>query len=256
MVPKKLLRSLALPATVLSLLGAAPAATAAAAPHAHAHAHGKQATHAHAARPTTRPVPTTHHSAPLKPAHTAAVPAAAPQAGRDYLALDRPVAGVAPREVVEVFWYNCPHSYQLEQPLDAWAAKNHVTVRRIPAAWPDHPDMMAYARLYYTLDKLGVAQREALPVFHAVRDEHRDLTQEWSVLDWARGAGLDVAKVKAAYESPQVQQETQDAPALRDRYQVNEMPTVVVGGRYRTSPFESGGIKQTVSVLDYLYRRA
>ena len=89
-----------------------------------------------------------------------------------------------------------------------------------------------------------------------MRDEHQDLSTEEGVLLWAGTAGLDPDRVQQAYESPRVAQETQDAPALRDRYQVDEMPTVVVGGTFRTSPFESGGVPQTVHVLDYLYQHA
>jgi thiol:disulfide interchange protein DsbA len=189
------------------------------------------------------------------PAPTAAAPYSE---GHQFVRLTRPVK-TSPREVTEVFWYNCAHSYQLEQPLDDWAARQNppVVIRRIPAAWPDQPTMMAYARLYYTLDRLGVAQREAVPVFHAVRDEGMDLTTEQAVLDWAAGEGLDPLAVKDAYESPQVQNETQAAPALRDRYQTSEMPTVIVGGTFRTSPFMyPEGVSGTVPVVDYLYRHA
>lgn len=178
--------------------------------------------------------------------------------GHQFVRLAQPVKA-APREVTEVFWYNCSHSYQLEQPLDDWAARQNppVVIRRIPAAWPDKPVMMGYARLYYTLDKLGVAQREAIPVFHAVRDEGMDLTSEQAVLDWAYGEGLDPMAVKDAYESQQVQDETQAAPALRDKYQTSEMPSVIVGGTYRTSPFMyQEGVSGTVPVVDYLYRHA
>ncbi|WP_037605339.1 thiol:disulfide interchange protein DsbA/DsbL [Streptacidiphilus rugosus] len=184
--------------------------------------------------------------------------AATPAEGAQYVRLAQPVK-TSPREVVEVFWYNCPHSYQLEQPLDDWAARQNppVVVRRIPAAWPDKPVMMAYAKLYYTLDKLGVAQREAIPVFRAVRDQGMDLTNETAVLSWAADNGLDPNAVKDAYESQQVADETRAAPALRDKYQVNEMPSVVVGGTYRTSPFmTANGVPGTVPVVDYLYRRA
>ncbi|RAG82838.1 hypothetical protein DN069_25410 [Streptacidiphilus pinicola] len=187
---------------------------------------------------------------------TAAAPAYSE--GHQFVRLARSVQTSA-REVTEVFWYNCSHSYQLEQPLDDWAARQNppVTIRRIPAAWPDQPVMMAYARLFYTLDKLGVAQREAIPVFRAVRDEGMDLTTEQSVLDWAADEGLNPQDVRDAYESQQVQDETQAAPALRDRYQTNEMPSVIVGGTYRTSPFMySEGVSGTVPVVDYLYRHA
>jgi thiol:disulfide interchange protein DsbA len=196
--------------------------------------------------------------APVPPGSTTSDAAAAPREGAQYVRLAQPVK-TSPREVVEVFWYNCAHSYQLEQPLDDWAARQNppVVVRRIPAAWPDKPLMMAYARLFYTLDKLGVAQREAIPVFRAVRDRGMDLTNETAVLSWAGDNGLDPTAVKDAYESRQVWNETQAAPALRDRYQVDEMPSVVVGGTYRTSPFMApGGVPGTVPVVDYLYRRA
>ncbi|MEZ0068483.1 thiol:disulfide interchange protein DsbA [Streptacidiphilus sp. MAP12-20] len=192
------------------------------------------------------------------PGAPAADVSATPTEGTQYVRLAQPVK-TSPREVVEVFWYDCPHSYQLEQPLDDWAARQNppVVVRRIPAAWPDKPVMMAYARLYYTLDKLGVAQREALPVFRAVREQGLDLTTETAVLTWAADAGLDPTAVKDAYESQQVWDETQAAPALRDTYQTDEMPSVVVGGTYRTSPFMTpNGVPGTVPVVDYLYRHA
>ncbi|MEY9849138.1 thiol:disulfide interchange protein DsbA/DsbL [Streptacidiphilus sp. MAP5-3] len=182
----------------------------------------------------------------------------APREGADFVHLAHPV-NTSPREVVEVFWYNCSHSYQLEQPLDEWAAQQNppVVIKRIPAAWPDKPVMMAYARLYYTLAKLGVADQEALQVFQAVRDEQMDLTQEPAVLDWAESQGLDPNAVKQAYESPQVWDETQAAPALRDRYQTDEMPSVIVGGTYRTSPFiVPEGVDGVVPVVDWLYQHA
>jgi protein dithiol oxidoreductase (disulfide-forming) len=189
----------------------------------------------------------------------AGLAAPAPRQGTEYVQLPHPVPHVPRDQVVEVFWYNCEHSYQLETPLDQWAARQNppVHVLRIPAAWSDTPVMLAYARLYYTLDRLGLAQQLALQVFHAVRDEQRDLTTVDAAADWAAEQGLDADAFRAAYDSPQVAQETQDAPALREEYDVHEMPSVIVGGSYRTSPFlADGGVPGTVPVVDYLYQRA
>ena len=188
----------------------------------------------------------------------AAEAAAAPAEGHDYVLLQHPLTG-HPQQVVEVFSYDCAHSYLLEAALDAWAARQRpaLTVERIPAAWPDTPALLAYARLYYTLDRMGVAQRMALQVFHTVRDEHQPLTTEDAAAEWAGSAGLDQQAFRAAYESPEVQQQTRDAPALRERYEVHEMPSFVVGGRYRTSPFlASGGVAGTLPVVSYLYQRS
>ncbi|MEV0203986.1 thiol:disulfide interchange protein DsbA/DsbL [Streptomyces sp. NPDC050788] len=181
-----------------------------------------------------------------------------PKEGEQYVRLKHPVSGVDARQVVEVFWYDCPDSYAFEKPLEDWAARQHPAVKvvRIPAAWPDQPDQLAYARLFYTLDRLGLAEREALAVFRAVRDRHQSLTTEKKVLAWAAGQGLDVDAVRGAYRSGAVTDAVKAAPALRERYQVVEEPTVVVGGRFRTSPFLAGSDAATVSALDHLYRTA
>jgi hypothetical protein len=100
-----------------------------------------------------------------------------------------------------------------------------VKVLRIPAVWPDRPDMVAHARLYYTLDRLGVADQEATAAFHAVRDEGRDLSSEEKVLRRAGEQGLDVEAVRTAYESQEVSDAVEAAPALRERYQVAEQPS-------------------------------
>ncbi|MGY6021238.1 thiol:disulfide interchange protein DsbA/DsbL [Streptomyces spinosirectus] len=179
-----------------------------------------------------------------------------PKEGVQYFRLKHPVTGVDARQVVEVFWYDCPDSYAFEKPLENWAARQspRVKVVRVPAAWTDQPGQLAYARLFYTLDRLGLAEREALPVFHAVRDQHQDLTTERRVLAWAATRGLDVDAVRTAYRSKSVDAKVKAAPALRERYQVVEEPTVVVGGRFRTSPLQVGSASDTLSVMDHLYR--
>ncbi len=185
--------------------------------------------------------------------------AAAPKAGVQYATLAHPVAA-APREVVEVFWYDCPHSYQIAQPLRDWAAKQNppVTIRHIPAAWSDDPEEMAYAHVYYTLDKLGLADKLEHDVFHAVRDEHWDLTQLDTLSSWAsENEGVDPQRLADAWNSPEVLKETQDAPALREHYDVHEMPSIVVGGEYRTSPFMvPDGVAGTIPVVDYLLQHS
>ncbi|GGP86314.1 thiol:disulfide interchange protein DsbA/DsbL [Streptomyces melanogenes] len=187
----------------------------------------------------------------------AAAPADAPKEGVQYLRLAKP-AGVDPRQVAELFSYNCPHSYEIEKPLADWAARQRppVQVLHIPAVWPNQHDMVAHARLYYTLDQLGLAQQKTLAVFHAVRDLHQDLTTENHVLAWAAGEGLDTASVRKAYESREVSDLVRQAPALRERYQVGEQPTVIVGGRFHTNLSLTRSVATTISVVDYLYRQS
>ncbi|GAA2269721.1 MULTISPECIES: DsbA family protein [Kitasatospora] len=187
-----------------------------------------------------------------------------PHDGAQFAHLDhpRPVRAVERREAVEFFWYGCPHSYQLEQPLEQWADRHHgdVTLRRVPAVWSGGPDeraQLAHARLYYTLEKLGEVDRLQLAAFRAVRDQGEDLAGEEQAADWARRQGLDARAFRAAYRSPEVDRATRGASDLLVRYEVKEVPTVMVrGGRFRTSPSRAGGVERMPEVLDDLIARS
>ncbi|GAA4841779.1 thiol:disulfide interchange protein DsbA/DsbL [Kitasatospora terrestris] len=168
----------------------------------------------------------------------------------------QPVRQVAVRrEAVEFFWYDCYHSAELEQPLTGWAAQHHddVVLRRVPAVWPGSGDeqvQTAHARLYYTLERLGEADRLQQSVYRAVREQHADLTTEDRAADWAVGHGLSASAFRAAYRSAEVERATAEAPELFTRNRITELPTVIVDGRYRTSPTEAGGVEQMPSALD------
>ncbi|MBB4921787.1 thiol:disulfide interchange protein DsbA/DsbL [Kitasatospora kifunensis] len=191
----------------------------------------------------------------------ASAPTAA-RTGEAYVSLRHPQAVHASgREVLEVFWYGCQHSQLLEQPLEEWAARQpaDVVVRRLPAVWPGTSDQTvqrAHARLYFTLEQLGEVNRLQRAVFHAVRDQHRDLTTEAAAADWAESQQVDRARFAAAYESEQVRAEVEQAPQDLARYEIDELPSVVVQGRYRTAPTKAGGVEAIPHVLDQMLSQA
>ncbi|GAA4992615.1 thiol:disulfide interchange protein DsbA/DsbL [Kitasatospora paranensis] len=166
----------------------------------------------------------------------------------------RPRASAQPREAVEFFWYGCRHCAQLEPSLERWAAGHHddVVLRRIPAVWPDGPDertQLGHARLYYTLERLGVAERLQAAVFRAVREQHTDLTTEDRAAAWALLQGLDATAFRAAYRSDEVGRLTADASAQLVRNRITELPTVLVGDE-RTTPTSAGGVDRIPAALD------
>ncbi|MGF1430460.1 thiol:disulfide interchange protein DsbA/DsbL [Kitasatospora sp. LaBMicrA B282] len=198
---------------------------------------------------------------------TAAAPSATATAADDpsYVKLQHPQALHDPAtgkvEVVEVFWYGCQHSQLLEQPLEDWAAKHaqDVVLRRLPAVWPGESDQTverAHARLFFTLDRLGQVPRLQRAVFHAVRDEGRDLTTESAAADWAATQGVDRQGFTAAYESDQVKQEVAAAPDDFKRYEITELPSAVVQGRFLTYPTRTNGVQGMPQVMDRLVDQA
>src|SRR4051812_5217309 len=111
-----------------------------------------------------------------------------PEDGAEYFTLQRraPVDAPADKiEVVEFFWYNCPHCNAFEPLLQRWSKQlpPDVSLRRIPVAFRD--DMVPQQRLYYTLEALGKVDELHLKVFDAIHKERLDLTREAGIVDWA-----------------------------------------------------------------------
>ncbi|OKI21813.1 thiol:disulfide interchange protein DsbA/DsbL [Streptomyces sp. CB03911] len=182
-----------------------------------------------------------------------------PAEGRPYVQLQhpQPVREAAATEAVEFFWYDCVHSQQLEQPLQDWARRHRadVVLRRVPAVWQGSPGegrQLGHARLYYTLERLGEVDRLQLAVYRSVREHKEDVTTEDAATAWAVRQGVDEGAFRSAYRSAEVGRQASEAAELFRRYEIDELPSVVVGGRYRTSPTPAGGVREMPGVLDRL----
>ncbi|MFF7995375.1 thiol:disulfide interchange protein DsbA/DsbL [Kitasatospora xanthocidica] len=182
--------------------------------------------------------------------------------GKQFVRLDhpQPVRESARTEAVEFFWYDCSHSQALEKPLQAWAEKHRddVSLRRVPAIWQGSPEENAqrgHARMYYTLERLGLVERLQTSVFRSVHEEGADLVTETASTDWAVRHGIDAQLFGRTYRSAEVRQSVEDAAAAFVRYGINELPMVIVQGEYRTSPTKAGGVEAMPEVLDYLVQQ-
>ncbi len=180
----------------------------------------------------------------------------AAQPGKDFSAISpAQPTDVAPGkvEVVEFFSYACPHCNHLEPSLEAWTKKQPagVTVRRIPVTFGRN-EWVSLARLYYTLETLGEVERLNGKVFHAIHDQHINLSSAEACISWAGTQGLDTKKFTDVYNSFSVESKLQRANVKAQAYAIDGVPTLIVGGRYRTSPAMAGGNEQALTVADEL----
>ena len=155
-------------------------------------------------------------------------------------------------EVIEFFWYGCPYCNQLQPALESWLARKppDVELRRIPAIFRE--SWIPHARLYYTLEALGQVDRLHQAVYRAHHVEHRNLSSADSSADWAAEHGLDRARWRAIYNSPEVDNKVRHAIEDTHRYAIRGTPSLVVDGRYVTSTGMSETIPGVISILDDL----
>ncbi|MBU3693658.1 MAG: thiol:disulfide interchange protein DsbA/DsbL [Rhodocyclaceae bacterium] len=182
---------------------------------------------------------------------------AAPVEGKDYVAVPLPqaqAAGSGKIEVTEFFWYGCPHCFALEPKLAAWLANQpkDVQFRRVPAVLAAHWQPMAKA--FYALDATGTDLHAK--IFNAIHLEKFNLDDEKTFLQWVGKQGADSAKVGDAYRSFGVQSKVQAARQMNVNFGLTSVPSLVVAGKYMTSPSMAGGADQMFEVVDYLVEQA
>jgi protein dithiol oxidoreductase (disulfide-forming) len=182
-----------------------------------------------------------------------------PEDGREYRTLDKRVPQDAPAgkiEVVEFFWYSCPHCNTFEPQLNAWSKKlpQDVVLRRVPVAFRD--DFVPQQRLYYTLEALGKLDELHGKVFQAIHGGREPLAKEPDIVAWAGKNGLDQAKFKETYNSFSVSAKARKASQLQDAFQVEGVPALGVAGRWYTDGTMSGNMGRALQVVDFLVAEA
>ncbi|HTO50042.1 MAG TPA: thiol:disulfide interchange protein DsbA/DsbL [Burkholderiales bacterium] len=135
-------------------------------------------------------------------------------------------------EVVEFFWYECPHCYALEPYLEAWVKKlpSDVEFRRVPATFNDRWNISA--RVFYTLDAMGLLDKLHRPLLDAIHKDHLRITDERQLTEWLQGKGVDVAKFSATLKSFAVEGRLKRASALVQGSKIDGVPALMLNGQY------------------------
>lgn len=181
--------------------------------------------------------------------------AKSPVAGSDYLLIDPRAAVEAPAgkiEVVEFFWYNCPHCNAFETTLEAWVKKlpKDVVVRRVPVAFRD--DFVPQQRLYYALEAMGLVEKLHAKVFAAIHGEKLHLDKGDAITDWVVRQGVDKSKFLEQYNSFTVATKATRATQLQNAYKIEGVPSLGVGGRFLTDGTMARSMERALQVVDAL----
>jgi thiol:disulfide interchange protein DsbA len=179
--------------------------------------------------------------------------------GKDYRKLDKlaPVEAPAGKiEVIEFFWYSCPHCNAFEPKLVSWIGKlpQDVVLRRVPVAFRD--DFVPQQRLFYTLQAMGKLDELHAKVFDVIHRGNQPTNREDSILKFAEANGLDKAKFQELYNSFSVSTNARKATQLQNAYQVEGVPAIGVAGRFYTDVTLAGTPDRALQVTEYLITEA
>lgn len=178
--------------------------------------------------------------------------------GRDYIVLATPQPTEDQRsiEVIEFFWYGCPHCYELHPHIDNWRkhAPKDVKFRYVPAIF--RANWTPAAKTFYAMEALGITKELHDKVYKAIHRDKIDLSKEAVLFDWIEKQGIERAKFINAYNSFSVQNQVAKVSQMIRQYKLTGVPALVVEGKYITSGKMSGTPRDTIQVLNELIDKA
>ena len=181
-----------------------------------------------------------------------------PVEGKQYVRLSQPLPSAAGGkiEVVEFFWYGCPHCNDFEPMLDAWAKKvpADVLFRRVPVAFRDEP-FGSHQRIFYALEAMGQVEAMHRKVFYAIHNDRARLDKPADISAFMAKNGLDGAKFLDLFNSFSVQTKARQAKQLSESYKIDGVPALGIQGRFYTSGSLAGSNDQALAVTEFLVQQ-
>ena len=177
-----------------------------------------------------------------------------PAPGVDFSELrpTQPVQAEGKIEVIEFFWYGCPHCYSLQPLMEKWIPRLPADVhfRRVPAVFNDN--WARDAAIFYTFEALGVLERLHRPLFDAIHRDRLNTQNPAARNEWLEKNGVDVKKFEDAFKSFGVQSKVRRAAQLSASYRIDGTPALAVQGRYTVSAEQGRTQDGMLSTADYL----
>lgn len=184
-----------------------------------------------------------------------------PKEGKDYVKLSTPAPVTLPSpdkkvEVVEFFWYGCPHCFAFEPVLEAWTKKlpADVAFRQVPVGFMAAHQF--HQKLYYALEETGQLPAMHRKIFNAIHQGGKRLSNESEVVAFVSANGGDGAKLAEALKSFGVNTKANRAKQLADAYKIDGVPALGVQGRFYTSGALAGSHERATQVADFLIQAA
>ena len=177
----------------------------------------------------------------------------APREGRDYRLVKPAQPTAVPEgkiEVIEFFWYGCPHCYSLEPLITEWVGKlpDDVGFRRIHVPFGER----RHQQLFYTLESMGKAEALNDVVFKAIHVDRDRLDTPDRMVAVLSKHGVDGKQFRDTFDSFAVRTKMRRAAQVVDAYGVDGVPAMAVNGKYYTSPSMVGSNAGALRTLDQL----
>ncbi|MDZ7854796.1 thiol:disulfide interchange protein DsbA/DsbL [Sphaerotilus sp.] len=165
-----------------------------------------------------------------------------------------PNANAETIEIVEFFWYGCPHCFKVDPMVNVWEKKlsADVSFRREHIVWDSRKETSIHAQIFATLRAMDSLSKYHLAVFEAIHKDRINFREDGAIINWAIKNGIDSKAFESMYKSFGMQAQVNKMRTLTNTYKIDGVPKFIVNGQFSTEPHQAGGEVQVFEVLNQL----
>ncbi len=158
-------------------------------------------------------------------------------------------------EIIEFFWYGCPHCYSFEPLLENWVKTlpKNVEFIRQPAVFSDL--WGKHAKAYFTAEALGVVDKVHTDFFDAIQNKKQSLETEDQLAKFFVAHGVKETEFHDTFNSFLVDAKVRQAATTAGRYGITGVPAIVINGKYKTNGPLAGSHEKMLEVVNQLIQQ-
>lgn len=154
-------------------------------------------------------------------------------------------------EVVEFFWYECPHCYRMETLLKEAGLNDQVV--KVPAVL--RGSWMYMARVFYAMQAMKIDKQMHPLIFNEIHQNKNNLKTEEQLMAFLKSNDVDIDTFKKHFNGDSVHKQAKNAALLTRDYADGGVPAFVVNRQYVTSPSLAGTLEETLETVKMLMKK-
>lgn len=155
-------------------------------------------------------------------------------------------------EVLEFFWFGCPHCFAFEPSINEWKDSKPDYVNFVREAPPLNPSWLAHSQAFYAAQVMGVTEQMFEPLFNGIHVKGLPLRDAESISEFVGTLGIDSAEFLKTMKSRVVSVRIEKSMELAIDVKVRGVPAILVNGKYMTGNSIAGGHEQIIQVINTL----
>ncbi|KZX86005.1 hypothetical protein A3715_03580 [Oleiphilus sp. HI0009] len=161
-------------------------------------------------------------------------------------------------EVVEVFWYGCPHCYEFNNDhLPQWEESfpDDVDFRLLPATFPG---WVTHAEVFFAAEELGKIEEMHQALFDAIQGAPKKYQDRDDFVEIFEKHGVSEEQYMAVFEASgfrkisKIDEQVKKAGDRIKAYRLTGVPALIVNGKYKIGVRDAGGFANMIKVANFL----